>query len=84
MFRETVVLGTITFESCIPGIESFMIIQDTGFFFLITISISLEMKQPILESHELIKRLTRVLGTSSFFHKYFLLFIVIKTNPIVD
>ena len=33
MFRETVVLGTITFESCIPGIESFMIIQDTVFFF---------------------------------------------------
>lgn len=83
MFRETVVLGTVTFESCIPGIESFMIIQDS-FFFLITISISLEMKQPILESHELIKRLNRVLGTSSFFHKYFLLFIVIKTNPIVD
>lgn len=53
-------------------------------FNLITISIFLEMKQPILESHELIKTLTRILGTSPFFHKYFLLFIFIKTNPIVD
>ena len=32
MFREIVVVRTNTFESCIPGIESFMIIQDSFFF----------------------------------------------------
>lgn len=31
MFKEIVVLGTIAFESCVPGIESFKIIQDTVF-----------------------------------------------------
>lgn len=29
MFKEILVLGNITFENCVPGIQSFKIMQDT-------------------------------------------------------